>query len=138
MMFITLEDTAGSVEVLVFPKILESTRDFWQEGEMVIVQGKISEKDSAPKILCDNVKILNPEVLAQQILTLMIAPEKSSMAIPELKRIMEKYPGPQPIYLELRQNGQSKKIKLEKSVAYGPELISELQQLLGAQSLIFK
>ena len=138
MMFVTLEDTAGSVEVLIFPKVLEATREIWLEGRMVIVRGKVSEKDSAPKILCDDVKIISHETLAKQTLVLTIPQEKSKTNVEDLKKIIAKYPGPQPIYLELFQNGQAKKIKLTQTVNYSPELIAELNKLLGNKNVIFR
>ncbi|MBU1131409.1 DNA polymerase III subunit alpha [Patescibacteria group bacterium] len=56
MLFVTIEDSSGNVEVLVFANVLEASRDLWQEDKIVIIAGKISDKDGVPKIICDKAK----------------------------------------------------------------------------------
>ncbi len=60
MAFVTLEDRSGSLEILVFPKILEATADLWVEDRVVIVEGRVSDKDGTPKILADRAAEFNP------------------------------------------------------------------------------
>jgi DNA polymerase-3 subunit alpha len=61
MMFVTLEDIGGRIEVLVFPKILENTESVWQEDKVILVDGSLSDKDGAFKILADSVKEINEQ-----------------------------------------------------------------------------
>ncbi|MFZ5981979.1 MAG: OB-fold nucleic acid binding domain-containing protein, partial [Patescibacteria group bacterium] len=56
MLFVTIEDMTSNIEILVFPKILESTGSVWQEDQAVLVSGKVSDKDGAFKVLADNAK----------------------------------------------------------------------------------
>ena len=65
MMFVTLEDLTSTIEILVFPKILEATETTWQEEKIVLVSGKISNKDGEMKLLADSVKIVNQNELTQ-------------------------------------------------------------------------
>lgn len=59
MLFVNLEDQKSKVEVLVFPKILERTPTLWQEGKIIIVSGRLDDKDGAYKILAEEVRELN-------------------------------------------------------------------------------
>ena len=52
MLFVKLEDTSGRTEVLVFPKILTENPNPWQADKVVLVRGRVSDKDGSPKILC--------------------------------------------------------------------------------------
>ena len=63
MLFVTLEDMEGSIEVLVFPKVLEITGSIWEEDKIVLVGGKLSNKDGELKILCDRIKLVNQDEL---------------------------------------------------------------------------
>ena len=65
MLFATLEDLTGKVEILVFPKILEQNSEIWQEEKVVLVSGKLSDKDGVYKILADGVKEINLEIAKQ-------------------------------------------------------------------------
>ncbi len=63
MAFITLEDAYGSVEALVFPKVLERFNSILQEGEIVFVEGTLSlREDEEPKVLLNSVKHLEMEI----------------------------------------------------------------------------
>lgn len=58
MLFVEIEDMTGRIEVLVFPSVLEQTSTIWQEEKIVLVSGRLSDRDENLKILCDNVKVL--------------------------------------------------------------------------------
>ncbi|MBU2219695.1 DNA polymerase III subunit alpha, partial [Patescibacteria group bacterium] len=51
MLFVGLEDTKTKLEILVFPKMLERTPTFWQEGKVVIVSGRLDDKEGHFKLL---------------------------------------------------------------------------------------
>lgn len=53
MLFLTLEDTKGTVELIVFPKILEESANLWGTDRMVLVCGKISNKDGESKLIVE-------------------------------------------------------------------------------------
>jgi DNA polymerase-3 subunit alpha len=59
MLFVTIEDIDANMEVLVFPKILETTGAVWQPDKVVLVSGKISDKDGVFKILADSAKTID-------------------------------------------------------------------------------
>jgi DNA polymerase III subunit alpha len=63
MMFVGIEDTDSSMEILVFPKTLEATGSIWQEEKIILAGGKISDKDGSFKLLCDSVKTVNSDEL---------------------------------------------------------------------------
>ncbi len=53
MLFVEIEDLSGKIETLVFPTILEQDPTVWQEGKVIMLNGKISNKDDQLKILCN-------------------------------------------------------------------------------------
>jgi DNA polymerase-3 subunit alpha len=53
MLFVKLEDLTNRTEVLVFPKVLARNPGIWQEEKVLLVHGRISDKDGTPKILCE-------------------------------------------------------------------------------------
>lgn len=62
MAFITLEDMTGSMEMLVFPKVLALYSALLREGEAVAVTGRLSTReDEEPKLICE--KVARPEEL---------------------------------------------------------------------------
>jgi DNA polymerase-3 subunit alpha len=56
MAFAEMEDTHGSIEVVVFSRLYEQTRELWQEGRVVMVRGSVDNKGGQGlKIVCDSV-----------------------------------------------------------------------------------
>ncbi len=54
MAFAGIEDLTGPIEVVIFPKTWEATRDLWQVDALLLVRGKLDVKDGEPKLLCDS------------------------------------------------------------------------------------
>ncbi|OGZ40354.1 MAG: DNA polymerase III subunit alpha [Candidatus Portnoybacteria bacterium RIFCSPLOWO2_02_FULL_39_11] len=59
MLFVGLEDAKTKLEVLVFPKMLERTPTFWQEGKVIIASGRLDDKEGNFKLLCEEAQELN-------------------------------------------------------------------------------
>ena len=58
MLFVQIEDMTGRIEVIVFPNTLEQTATIWQEEKIILVSGRISDRDGNLKIICEDVKVL--------------------------------------------------------------------------------
>jgi len=51
-------EAGGLDEVVVFASVLEKTAAAWAENACVIVDGRVSHRDSETKLLCENAKKL--------------------------------------------------------------------------------
>lgn len=58
MAFVKVEDGTGSIELVVFPKIFKSTRDFWTEGQPLLIVGKVDVRDEEPSIIVEEIETL--------------------------------------------------------------------------------
>ena len=67
MLFVKIEDGVDNVEILVFPKLLQTTLEVWLEGQVVICQGTISDKDGETKILANKCASLKLDSLKQNL-----------------------------------------------------------------------
>ena len=61
MLFVKIEDALKSVELLIFPRLYKETTDLWLDGQAVILEGKVSEKDKEIKFLVNRAAPLDPE-----------------------------------------------------------------------------
>ncbi|MEK9165606.1 MAG: DNA polymerase III subunit alpha [Patescibacteria group bacterium] len=155
MMFITLEDFAGAVEVLVFPRLLQNTANIWQKNNIVLIEGVISAKDEEVKILADKVRLVDeknlkkmmsdhknnknhnddydkslPKIDAPDSFYIALPPRMSKDRLNELKAILQKYPGETPVYLRI--DGESVKIlKTSVKIQISDELKSKIDGLLN-------
>lgn len=56
MAFVRLEDLTGTIEAVVFPKIYARSADLWIRDGVVIVSGKIDQKEDRIMLLVDEVR----------------------------------------------------------------------------------
>ncbi len=56
MLFSTVEDLTSKLEVVVFPSVLEKTQHAWAPNTVLILTGKIDNRDGNMKLLCDTAK----------------------------------------------------------------------------------
>ena len=59
MVFAVVEDLTGKIEILVFPRLLESNQEIWEEGNIVQVKGKLNDKDGVFKLLAEEIRKIN-------------------------------------------------------------------------------
>ncbi|MBI2624229.1 DNA polymerase III subunit alpha [Candidatus Parcubacteria bacterium] len=58
MLFVNLQDLTNQIEVLVFPSILEKTANVWQEENIIVAKGRLSDKDGNLKLLADEAVVV--------------------------------------------------------------------------------
>ena len=58
MLFATIEDNTGKIEILVFSRMLAKSGAIWQEGRAILLAGKLSWRDEEPKVICEEVREL--------------------------------------------------------------------------------
>jgi len=56
-----LEDLDGSIEVMVWPNVYASTKELWEEGNILLVEGKVRLRDDRVQINCDSVRHYQPQ-----------------------------------------------------------------------------
>ncbi len=135
MLFTTLEDTHGSVEVLVFPTILKTNPAPWQEDKVLLVRGKMSDKDGVPKVLADEAQELaggrGKEAPHSVVVSIPNAADEKLWL--NLKETFRRHPGPSRVILAIA--GESRRITTTYSVHWRAELAHALELLLGAGSI---
>jgi DNA polymerase-3 subunit alpha len=56
MLFVNLEDQTDRIELVVFPRVIESYPTLFQENKVVFVSGRVDLRDNTPKIICNTIE----------------------------------------------------------------------------------
>jgi len=64
MAFVQVEDLTGAIEAVVFPSVWETYRDAWQSDKLIIIDGRVSDKDNSLKLIVDKVYPLDDDHLS--------------------------------------------------------------------------
>jgi DNA polymerase-3 subunit alpha len=52
---VVLEDIDGKIEVMVWARVYNQTKDVWQDGNILLVEGKVRERADQMQIVCERV-----------------------------------------------------------------------------------
>ena len=143
MAYVTLEDDTGSLELLVFSRVLEQYGDCLAENRAVVVEGKLSVRDEKdPQILVNRaVPIEDFEAAAPagrtetrgRKLYLRLAGE-TQPPYPKVKAVLHMFPGKMPAVLYFADTG----LRLGTSCLPDEDLFQELRELLGTENVVIK
>ncbi|EKD49441.1 MAG: hypothetical protein ACD_63C00146G0009 [uncultured bacterium] len=98
MAFVKVEDMTKGIEVVVFPNIYGETAGLWMEENIVIIEGKVNDRDQELKILCDSAQKLTDKTNEVRLNNIGLVPpnnkaEKTRIASAIDKHIFIKIPG---------------------------------------------
>lgn len=131
MLFVKIEDQIQSVELLVFPRTLKENPDVWQSGKVVLVHGRVSDKDQDVKFLVNKASLANLET-AKKDLDSFLSMVAGLKPRPNFRKNID----PEGISANKkieRQEGASieNPLKLILNAGAGQDLIANLRNLLA-------
>ncbi len=153
MMFASLEDTTGMMELLVFPKTYEQTKDMWVDGNIVCVVGKTPKEDGDNKIFVEKAYALTKENAKEvgrflslaggqsvshemniHSLHIVISADKESLKLNAdmLKEILGAYPGSYEVFIQVGGGN----IKTQFLVEPAEEMLVKIREVFGDESVI--
>jgi DNA polymerase-3 subunit alpha len=152
MMFATLDDLEGSVEMLIFGKALAEHEAALAVDKVVLVRGRVDHKDAdKTALVVQSVEDFAPDEqeIAQAQEWEQAAPEPvisghplhlhidlsrlTASAIEDLKHLLTDFPGPSEVVIELRTRAGARRLRLGESyrVRHTAALRAEAEQALA-------
>ena len=141
MLFVTIEDLTGSMEIIVFPSTLKENHEIWEEDKMLMITGKVSTKDGVPKLICQKVVEFNsqdttePAELSEKKITIRITNLEKEM-LDNLKEVFEQHNGSYKVILILKNGDDPKTIITKTSIDPNDEVIQKIENIVGKGSAI--
>ncbi|PIR03641.1 MAG: DNA polymerase III subunit alpha [Candidatus Magasanikbacteria bacterium CG11_big_fil_rev_8_21_14_0_20_39_34] len=154
MLFVTIQDTSSSLELLVFPKTYKTTQTLWAEGACVCVVGKTPREEGENKVYVENLYVLNhenKESVARQVkmgfsglskekskkagsetpreksITLTLSAEDLQSKGNELKEFFAKNPGEYQVYIRVGGN----MIRANSKIGWDDTIQEVLRGIIG-------
>lgn len=128
MAFVKIEDGTGSIELVVFPKLFKTTRDFWTEGQPLLVVGKVDVRDEEASILVEEIETLaSMGQKKEREVFIKIPKTADSNALKKLKALLTENLGDQKGTL-IFENG--KRVRLPFKIAWNETLAKSIISIL--------
>ena len=149
MAFITLEDMTGSMEMLVFPKVLALYFSLLREGEAVVVTGRLSTReDEEPKVICEKVtcpeELFSPEEAAGRSASgkrtglFLLCPGMEEPATVKARELLAAFPGKTPVYFRFRDSGKMLLAPKELWADVSEPVLRKLRSVLGEDCVVYR
>lgn len=137
MAFIEVEDLDGSIEIIVFPRILQKYSDIILEDKIIYIKGNMSIKEG------ENAKIIAnkfEEIIKIDDRELWIKLEdiKDNEQLYSLKKLLNKHKGNSLVCLYCQKSKKAFKAEKNCMVDLNEELMEELQKKYGVQNIKIK
>jgi DNA polymerase III subunit alpha len=135
MAFFDVEDLTGVVEALAFPGIYNDNQALINPEKIVLLKGKVSDKDGEPKFLVDEIKDFNSlgptpkkqtNTTSPQAITIRIPEASSEEIFMELKTLFESSPGETSVSLMINEQ----KVKTPFKISLTEDLSNKIKQVI--------
>ncbi len=130
MAFITLEDLAGAVEVVVFPRDYEKNQQYLIEDAKVFIRGRVSEEDeAASKLICE--KVIPFEQTKRELWLQYADKETYLEKEAELLDMLRASDGQDAVVIYCKKEKAVKRLTANRSVNADKLLLNKLTNYLG-------
>ncbi len=130
MAFVTLEDLAGAVEVVVFPRDYEKNQQYLNEDAKVFIRGRVSEEDeAASKLICE--KVIPFEQTKRELWLQYADKETYLNGEAELFDMLKDSDGQDIVVIFCKKEKAVKRLAANKSVNADKLLLNKLTNYLG-------
>lgn len=134
MAFVTVEDLAGAVEVLVFPKDYEKKREFLSLEDKVFIRGRVSiGEEPVGKMICE--QVIPFADVPRELWLQYPGREEYFPREQELLDVLRMYEGTDQVIIYLEAERAKKLLPPNWRVDANPELLGKLIELLGEKNV---
>jgi len=135
-----LEDTAGTLEAVIFPQTLPEYEKVLIEGSAVLACGRISKKEDHPEMILQEVYPLEqaPRLFAERVSIHLPATAVNDGLLQKIRDLLKAHPGNIPVFFCLQfQKGEEVFIGAGADFKTTPDeaLVTGLEHLIGESSV---
>jgi len=138
MAVFTLEDLQGSVEVVVFPDVLNAFGSLLVKDTVVFVKGKLDYRREEPNIIAVELITLDEvrEKLAAKVRIKLDAEDVTEAKVAAIKTICQHHRGRSPVYVAVQTDRGRVYAAADRSLSVNPDLdfCRKIRQLVGPEN----
>ena len=139
MVFATLEDLTGSVEVVAFNSVYATARDLLVQDGVLVVKGRVDHKQMGEtKLVALEISAFEATPERKEVRLKVDARIAPAGVVRELAAVVKDFPGEAPVYVDLVTSNGPKVLELGPSyrVKPVPDFFAEVKALLGEAAVL--
>lgn len=113
MAFVRVRDDTGSISLVVFPKIFQSTRNHWVNNKPLLISGRIDSRDEEPSLVVNQISGERDVESLTSELYIKIPKNIASESLKRLRDLLLENPGKQRVKLIFEENNKSLNLNIK-------------------------
>lgn len=131
MAFAKAEDGTGTLELVIFPKIFKDTRDFWVEGQPLLITGRVDVRDDSPNLLVESIETMaNLDEKKEREVYIKVPKDVDTNTLKKLKGLLTSNLGDQTAFLQFERG---RRVKLPFRIAWNETLAKAIADTLDVR-----
>ncbi len=135
MCFGQLEDQTGSIRFVVFPKTYEKYQSLLQPDQVVLIKGKINQREGEINLIVEKVSIPQVESIEYEndksYHEIFIPRKTEKQTLEKLGKLLKSNPGQDKALIIIPNGGKPKRMKLPYTIKWSEQLKKKINLLLN-------
>ncbi len=141
MAFVKVTDETGAIDLVVFPKTYQGTKEIWLENTPILVSGKLDHRDEGVSLIAETVETKQslkakggkPELKIEQVYIRI--PETASIQnLKKLKEVLLGHPGRQRVILVF-EGDEGRKVDTQIKISWDRDLARLIASVLEEETV---
>ena len=149
MAFVGLEDGVQNIEVVVFPRVLKELPTVWNSDTLVVVTGRVQEKDGEWKMLAETAYEITPENIddiradgtrkplpslemgSEPVIELFMRATLPDSVLRKLRVALDTHPGSLPVVFVIEDEEGVRRVKTSTKASFTEQFVFDVEHVIG-------
>jgi DNA polymerase-3 subunit alpha len=129
MAFVKVDDGTGTIDLVVFPKLFQATREIWIDFKPLLISGRVDLRDETSSLIVEAIETLEGlDETKEKEVFIRIPGSVGKDELAKLKDLLLGSPGDQTVYLIFE--GKETRIKLPFKISWNELLAHQITEVL--------
>ena len=133
MAFVKVHDDTGTIDLVVFPKLYQSTRNLWIDNFPLLIAGKVDSRDENMSLIAETIDTTTTAELNGEQLFIRVPTSATSEHLKKLKTLLLANSGNQKVSLVF-EGKEHAKINLGITISWSRQLAVEINEVFNTQN----
>ncbi len=130
MAFARLEDDTGGIDMVIFPKLYEETKELWEVDKSVLIKGKLDSREENLNLVVNEVEYVDASREVEGVKQVEIPRGTDKEVLVKISGLLKANPGSDRVQILIPNGGGPKVIDLPYGVGFSDKLDREIKGLL--------
>ncbi|HJX59212.1 MAG TPA: DNA polymerase III subunit alpha [Patescibacteria group bacterium] len=130
MAFVRAEDDTGSIDLVVFPKIFKSTRNYWVDYKPLLISGRVDSREETPALIVEAIQTAEGRTDKENEVFIRIPKATEAEKLRKLRDLLVANPGQSKVTLVFE--GKKGRMNLPVKIAWSEELARQISGVLDS------